>query len=317
MPFEWDPSVVPIQLIRMGDKLALLALSSELTTMAGRRLRNAVRNELVQGGLLDAKEGIVSIIGLANGYSSYVTTFEEFQVQRYEGGSTLYGPHTLDAYIQEFTKLAKSMVSGDKKPPSSDIKPPDNRAHFITFVGPPKPDPKCGHGRQYGDVIDQPIETYYFSPTSNGATKTVITARFASGNPRHNRRAEGTFLLVERLIQRRTGPKAQSSLRNLDGRFYPSNIVDVEEDSDEYEWEAIANDSSFETFFKWEAPKSNDCAIATIEWHISLSPFPVQAGTYRISHLGNYKSSSSSRTKEYQGSTLPFRLVLADSDSTT
>ena len=40
------------------------------------------------------------IAGLTNTYSSYVTTFEEYQEQRYEGASTIFGPHTLDAYIQ-------------------------------------------------------------------------------------------------------------------------------------------------------------------------------------------------------------------------
>ena len=42
----------------------------------------------------------VVLAGLTNTYSSYVTTFEEYGVQRYEGASTIFGPHTLDAYIQ-------------------------------------------------------------------------------------------------------------------------------------------------------------------------------------------------------------------------
>lgn len=42
----------------------------------------------------------ITIAGLTNTYSSYVTTFEEYQAQRYEGASTIFGPHTLDAYIQ-------------------------------------------------------------------------------------------------------------------------------------------------------------------------------------------------------------------------
>jgi neutral ceramidase len=42
----------------------------------------------------------VVIAGLSNTYSSYITTFEEYQMQRYEGASTIFGPHTLDAYIQ-------------------------------------------------------------------------------------------------------------------------------------------------------------------------------------------------------------------------
>lgn len=42
----------------------------------------------------------VVIAGLTNTYSSYITTFEEYAMQRYEGASTIFGPHTLDAYIQ-------------------------------------------------------------------------------------------------------------------------------------------------------------------------------------------------------------------------
>ena len=42
----------------------------------------------------------VVIAGLTNTYSSYVTTIEEYSIQRYEGASTIFGPHTLDAYIQ-------------------------------------------------------------------------------------------------------------------------------------------------------------------------------------------------------------------------
>lgn len=42
----------------------------------------------------------VVLAGLTNTYSSYVTTREEYGAQRYEGASTIFGPHTLDAYIQ-------------------------------------------------------------------------------------------------------------------------------------------------------------------------------------------------------------------------
>ena len=46
------------------------------------------------------KDVTVVLAGLTNTYSSYVTTFEEYAMQRYEGASTIFGPHTLDAYIQ-------------------------------------------------------------------------------------------------------------------------------------------------------------------------------------------------------------------------
>ena len=53
--------------------------------MAGRRLRDAVKTVLTSGGngAFDSNVHVV-IAGLTNTYSQYVTTFEEYQVQRYE-----------------------------------------------------------------------------------------------------------------------------------------------------------------------------------------------------------------------------------------
>ena len=47
-----------------------------------------------------------TIGGLSNSYSHYYATYEEYNHQRYEAGSTLYGPHTLDAYIQKFSRTS-------------------------------------------------------------------------------------------------------------------------------------------------------------------------------------------------------------------
>jgi neutral ceramidase len=58
------------------------------------------------------QEIYVTIAGLANNYASYVTTFEEYQAQRYEAASTIYGPHTLEGYIQEFTRIASDLAAG-------------------------------------------------------------------------------------------------------------------------------------------------------------------------------------------------------------
>ena len=53
--------------------------------MAGRRLREAVKTVLTSRGHgeFGANTHVV-IAGLTNTYSQYVTTFEEYQVQRYE-----------------------------------------------------------------------------------------------------------------------------------------------------------------------------------------------------------------------------------------
>lgn len=54
----------------------------EFTTMAGRRLRDAVKTVLKEGS--NGREFSVVIAGLTNSYSQYIATFEEYQVQRYE-----------------------------------------------------------------------------------------------------------------------------------------------------------------------------------------------------------------------------------------
>jgi hypothetical protein len=46
----------------------------------------------------------------ANGYSGYVTTNEEYQVQMYEGGHTVFGEWTLAALQTKFYQLSKAML---------------------------------------------------------------------------------------------------------------------------------------------------------------------------------------------------------------
>ena len=45
------------------------------------------------------------------------------QVQRYEGASTIFGPHTLGAYMQEFRRLVADMAAG--RPSAPGPQPPD------------------------------------------------------------------------------------------------------------------------------------------------------------------------------------------------
>ena len=59
------------------------------------------RNLPRQGGNVQGTIG-----GLTNCYSHCCATYEEYHDQRYEAGSTLYGPHTLDDYIQEFSRTS-------------------------------------------------------------------------------------------------------------------------------------------------------------------------------------------------------------------
>jgi neutral ceramidase len=92
--------------VALVGQLAILALPAEVTTMAGRRLRAAVMNELA--GLATD----VVLAGYSNGYAGYITTPEEYMVQQYEGGHTLHGRWTLPAYQQIASDLASSLKAG-------------------------------------------------------------------------------------------------------------------------------------------------------------------------------------------------------------
>lgn len=97
------PKDVPIQILKIGN-LVLTGIPGEITTMAGRRLRATVQAEL--------KADYLALATYTNAFSQYITTFEEYQAQHYEGASTLYGPYTLMAYQQEFRKLALAIKRG-------------------------------------------------------------------------------------------------------------------------------------------------------------------------------------------------------------
>jgi neutral ceramidase len=63
----------------------MLFFHAEFTTMAGRRLHDAVKMVLTSGASKEFGRNVhVVISGLTNTYSQYVTTFEEYEVQRYE-----------------------------------------------------------------------------------------------------------------------------------------------------------------------------------------------------------------------------------------
>lgn len=69
----------------MFVKLLMIFIVAEFTTMAGRRLRNAVKTVLTSSSSGEFNDNVhVVIAGLSNTYSQYVTTFEEYQIQRYE-----------------------------------------------------------------------------------------------------------------------------------------------------------------------------------------------------------------------------------------
>lgn len=64
--------------------LVVTSFLAEFTTMAGRRLRRAVQATLLEKGGSEFQDAHIIIAGLTGSYSQYITTFEEYEMQRYE-----------------------------------------------------------------------------------------------------------------------------------------------------------------------------------------------------------------------------------------
>jgi hypothetical protein len=102
--------VVPeVQVVRVGNRL-LLAAPGEPSVEMGRRFEEAVRQQLPQG----VKEPVV--VGLANDYMGYLTTPEEYQMQHYEGGHTVYGIWTSLLVRDALVALSRSLATGEPAP---------------------------------------------------------------------------------------------------------------------------------------------------------------------------------------------------------
>ncbi|MEQ3637322.1 neutral/alkaline non-lysosomal ceramidase N-terminal domain-containing protein [Alcanivorax sp.] len=108
LPKERFPHQALFQIIRVNE-LVLVPLPWEVTLESGNRLRSAIADTLPVG-----TPWKVEVSSLANGYFGYAATPEEYQRQYYEGGHTLYGPHTLDFLIGQSVHLSQDMQqSGD------------------------------------------------------------------------------------------------------------------------------------------------------------------------------------------------------------
>lgn len=99
------PSVLPLQVIRLAGTL-LVGLPFEVTVEAGRRVERAVRAAVGPGRGIER----VAVSSLANEQFCYLTTPEEYALQRYEGGNTLYGPDSTPFTAAATARLAADLV---------------------------------------------------------------------------------------------------------------------------------------------------------------------------------------------------------------
>ena len=192
-PYLWTPNIVDVQLLRVGQ-LIIIVSPGEATTMAGRRWKNAIHKSAKDASLATLDEPIVVLGGPANSYTHYIATEEEYGIQRYEGASTLYGPHTLNAHINITTSYLPYLHADAIRSPPPGPKPPiyiNESLSFITGVAFDRPP----FFKSFGDVVSD-TASFYHPGTSAKAT-------FVGANPRNDLRLEDTYAAVEKLDENR------------------------------------------------------------------------------------------------------------------
>jgi neutral ceramidase len=171
---------VPVQLLRIGP-LYLIGIPGEVTITAGLRLRRAVA-QIVEADVHD-----VLVAGYSNGYIHYVTTPEEYDEQRYEGASTLFGRWELPALVQAAAGLATAMREGivvDPGPGTADLshRQRSRRDRTLPDSAPP--------GHSFGAVVVAPRPRY-----RAGERVSVV---FVGTHPNNDLHRGGTYLEVQR-----------------------------------------------------------------------------------------------------------------------
>ena len=115
---------------------------------------------------------------------------EEYNMQHYEGASTLYGKWILDAYRQEFNKLAQALADGAavaEGPSTRDLS--DDQVTFVTEVVLDN----VPLGKKFGDVVTNTASSYNRGDTAS--------ATFWGGHPKNDLKTQSSYLE----IQRKTG----------------------------------------------------------------------------------------------------------------
>lgn len=184
-----------------------------------------------------------------------------------QAASTLYGPYTLSAYIQEFKKLAAAMAKGEKPPKNNGLQPPDLSPVLLRLLPQPTGD-KTPPGKNFGDVA---LDILLPSKRSSFTKGDKPIAAFWSANPRNDLLTEGTFAAVEM----------------LDGK----------------QWNPVYDDDDFCLFFKWRMDNISQYSFAVVEWEI---PEEAISGVYRLRHFGSWKKLPTSPTHYFTGTSSAF-----------
>ncbi|XP_061519905.1 neutral ceramidase isoform X1 [Phycodurus eques] len=264
-PLPWHPEIIDVQILTVGS-VAVVAVPGEMTTMAGRRLREAVQRELQSEGAFSDVD--VVIAGLSNVYTHYITTYEEYQVQRYEGASTIFGPHTLSAYVLKFGDLARAIAQDKVGSVPPGPPPPFFQKNLFNLL-PAAPVDSKPDNSTFGEVLVQVLPVYRQGD--------VVSVTFVAGNPRHS------------------------------GDVRDQSFVAVEmHDNTSDSWTLVHTDASWETRFRWlKGPERR--SNATVEWHIPTNAAVASYRIKHFGHYKSMKGLRPVITP-YQGTSDVFRV---------
>lgn len=293
-PGEMDPpgqaQILPLGIARVGQ-LVLVVHPGEITTMAGRRLRETV------AAAFDTTPDWVVIAAYANDFCGYTTTNEEYQTQQYEGGHTLYGPWQLAGFQQEFDRLARSMVSGKELlpgPVAVDMRGQVQSTPLGTEfdVVPP--------GQKFGGVIEDAL-----GPYNRGSQ---VRVSFWTGNPQNDFHNGGNTLTIERRVP--DGWAALLTDRDWSTKFHwiaealPAEEAAAVPASQAAAAPAASGDTAAAAAGEApKAPAATPVSRAIITWDI---PADVDSGVYRIVFHGAYKDKRDGQVKRFDAASLPF-----------
>jgi len=105
----WTPQILPIQFMTIGP-LAIIGIPAEISVVAGRRFKKTIEDILKERGITE-----VILSPYANCYAGYITTYEEYQLQRYEAGHTVFGEWTQAAYSTKLKYMANEMLKPEEE----------------------------------------------------------------------------------------------------------------------------------------------------------------------------------------------------------
>lgn len=277
-PYPWSPNIVDIQLFRVGQFFIIVS-PGEASTMSGRRWKQAIAASVTKLSLTDSEEPIVVLGGPANSYTHYIATEEEYAIQRYEGASTLYGPHTLNAYINLTTRyLPYLSATPPILPLPTGPSPPINTNcsfSFITGVLFDRPP----FFKSFGQVITD-VQPAPYHP----GEKAKVT--FVGANPRNDLRLEKTYATVEQL----------------------------QPGGDDGGWKPIRDDSDWSLLFEWKRESTAlGTSEVTITWEIEDSDQAVSStlsgSRFRIRYFGASKTPITGDIVQFEGVSGEFKVV--------